>query len=91
MDTARVLGALREFYAHSPFVRVTDGAPRVKDIVASNYAHLSAVASGKHACGDVHRRQPEQGRGGRRRAMDEPHVRLLPEAAGLTAPAAGWT
>src|SRR4029453_11629705 len=31
-DTARVLAGLREFYAHSPFVRVTDTAPRVKDV-----------------------------------------------------------
>ena len=31
----------------APFVRVLDNAPRVKDIVASNYAHLSAVANGR--------------------------------------------
>jgi hypothetical protein len=31
----------------APFVRVLDNAPRVKDIVASNYAHLPACANGK--------------------------------------------
>ena len=74
-DTAGALAALREFYAHSPFVRVTDSAPRIKEIVASNYAQLSAVANGQDDRRDVRRRQPEQGRGGRRRAMDESHLR----------------
>ena len=44
LETADVLAALRDFYAHAPFVRVTAEAPRIKDVVASNYAHLSAVA-----------------------------------------------
>ncbi len=42
-----MLALLREFYAHSPFVHVTDAAPRVKNVVTSNYAHLSAVANGR--------------------------------------------
>ena len=46
-DTATVLAKLREYYAGAPFVRVLDTAPRVKDIVASNYAHLSAAANGR--------------------------------------------
>src|SRR3982751_5866049 len=46
-DAAQAVALLREFYAGQPFVRVLDSAPRVKDIVASNYAHLSAVANGK--------------------------------------------
>src|SRR6185312_14709990 len=40
IDTPRMLAALREFYAGSPFVRVTDSAPRVKDVATTNYAHL---------------------------------------------------
>src|ERR1700722_10764028 len=47
LDTPRVLAALRDFYARSPFVRVSERAPRVKEIAASNYAHLSAVANGR--------------------------------------------
>jgi N-acetyl-gamma-glutamyl-phosphate reductase common form len=46
-DSAAVIGMLREFYSGCPFVRVLDSAPRVKDIVSSNYAHLSAAANGK--------------------------------------------
>ena len=41
------VGQIREFYAGAPFVRVLDNAPRVKDIVASNYAHLSAASNGR--------------------------------------------
>ena len=35
-DAASMVNMLREYYAGSPFVRVLDNAPRVKDIVASN-------------------------------------------------------
>ena len=42
-----MIDLLREFYAGAPFVRVLDTAPRMKDIVASNYAHLSAAANGR--------------------------------------------
>ncbi|MFO1425478.1 MAG: N-acetyl-gamma-glutamyl-phosphate reductase [Steroidobacteraceae bacterium] len=47
VDTAGALARLREYYAGAPFVRVLESAPRVKDIVASNYAHLSAAANGR--------------------------------------------
>ncbi|MEY4376657.1 MAG: hypothetical protein RJB26_1207 [Pseudomonadota bacterium] len=47
MKTADVLAALRAFYAGQPFVRVLDEAPRVKDVVTSNYAHVSAAADGQ--------------------------------------------
>ena len=50
-DSAAVIAMLREFYAGARFVRVRDNAPRVKDIVASNYAHLSASANGKTVAG----------------------------------------
>ena len=42
-----MVGMLREFYAGAPFVRVLDNAPRVKDLVASNYAPPLAVANGR--------------------------------------------
>ena len=47
LDSREVLHALREFYAHSPFVQVLDSAPRVKDVVTSNQARLSATANGR--------------------------------------------
>jgi len=46
LDSAALLGTLREFYSSAPFVSVSEQAPRVKDVAASNYAHLSAVARG---------------------------------------------
>ncbi len=47
LDTAGAIAALRGFYAGKPFVRVLDEPPRMKDVVASNYAHVSAVADGR--------------------------------------------
>ena len=55
-DSARILGALREYYAGSPFVHVGDAPPRVKDVASSNYARLSAVERRPHRGGDVRHR-----------------------------------
>jgi N-acetyl-gamma-glutamyl-phosphate reductase common form len=90
LDTKGAIAALREFYAHSPFVRVTDSAPRVKEIVASNYAHLSAAVSGKTiAVMCVVDNLNKGAAGGAVQWMNRLYG--LPETAGLTAPAAGWT
>ncbi|MAT71159.1 MAG: N-acetyl-gamma-glutamyl-phosphate reductase [Planctomycetaceae bacterium] len=35
------LAALREFYAHEPFVRVVDGAPATKHVVGGNWCDLT--------------------------------------------------
>ena len=35
-------------YAEDPFVHVVDGMPRLKDVVASNYAQLGAAADGEN-------------------------------------------
>jgi N-acetyl-gamma-glutamyl-phosphate reductase len=89
-DTARVLAALREFYAHSPFVRVTDSAPRVKDVATSNYAHLSATASGRTlAVMCVVDNLNKGAAGGAVQWMNR--IYGLPETAGLITPAPGWT
>jgi N-acetyl-gamma-glutamyl-phosphate reductase common form len=90
VDAPRVLAALRDFYAHSPFVRVTERAPRVKEIAASNYAHLSAVTDGRTVAVMCAVDNLNKGAAGgavqwMNRMFD------LPETAGLTAPAAGWT
>src|SRR5262249_52569823 len=47
VDTARVLASLRDFYAGCPFIRVSEQAPRVKEVATSNYAHLSAATNGR--------------------------------------------
>ena len=90
VDTKGVITQLREFYAHSPFVRVLDGAPRLKDIVASNYAHLSAAANGRTiAVMCVVDNLNKGAAGGAVQWMNR--LCGLPETAGLSAPAAGWT
>jgi N-acetyl-gamma-glutamyl-phosphate reductase len=89
-DTAQVLAALRSFYAHAPFVRILDQAPRMKDVVASNYAHLSAVARGRTvAVLCVIDNLAKGAAGGALQWMNR--MFDLPETAGLTAPAPGWT
>jgi N-acetyl-gamma-glutamyl-phosphate reductase len=92
LDTARVLAALRDFYAGvgSPFIRVSERVPHVKEVAASNYAHLSAVANGRTVAVMCALDNLNKGAAGgavqwMNRMFD------LPETAGLTAPAPGWT
>ena len=78
------------FYAGRPFVRVLDEPPRVKDVVASNYAHLSAAADGRTiVVMSVVDNLVKGAAGGAMQWMN----RLLgfDETDGLTAPAPGWT
>jgi N-acetyl-gamma-glutamyl-phosphate reductase common form len=90
LDAPRVLAALRDFYAQSPFVRVSERAPRVKEIAASNYAHLSAVANGRTvAVMCVIDNLNKGAAGGAVQWMNR--IFDLPETSGLTAPAPGWT
>lgn len=89
-DSVRVCAALREFYADAPFVRVTDSPPRVKDVVTSNYAHLSAVATGRTvAVMCVIDNLNKGAAGGAVQWMNR--LFAIPETAGLTACAPGWT
>lgn len=90
LDTAAALAALRGFYAGRPFVRVLDEPPRMKDVVTSNYAHLSAVADGNTiVVMSVVDNLVKGAAGGAMQWMN----RLLgfDETDGLTAPAPGWT
>jgi len=90
LDTAGAIARLREFYSGSPFVRVLDAAPRVKDVVASNYAHLSAAANGRSvAVMCVVDNLTKGAAGGAVQWMNR--LFKLPETAGLTSPAPGWT
>lgn len=89
-DTARLLALFRDFYAGAVFVQVTDQAPRIKDIVASNFAHLSATAKGSTVAVMCAVDNLNKGAAGgavqwMNRLFD------LPDVTGLTAPAAGWT
>jgi N-acetyl-gamma-glutamyl-phosphate reductase common form len=90
LEATEVLAVLREFYADAPFVRVSERAPRVKDVVASNYAHLSAAARGNTVAVLCAIDNLTKGAaGGAIQWMN----RMLgfAETTGLTAPAPGWT
>jgi N-acetyl-gamma-glutamyl-phosphate reductase len=88
--TADVLAALRDTYAGAPFVRISDAPPRLKDIASSNYATLSASAEGSTvAVFSVLDNLNKGAAGGAMQWMNR--LFGLPETAGLTAPAPGWT
>ncbi len=90
VDTAGAIAAMRTFYAGRPFVRVLDDPPRMKDVVTSNYAHLSAASDGQTiAVMAVVDNLVKGAAGGALQWMN----RLLgfDETEGLAAPAPGWT
>lgn len=90
LDTPELLEALRRFYADSPFVRITDSAPRMKDVVTSNYVHMSGSArAGTLVVMAVIDNLTKGAAGGAVQWMN----RLLgwPETCGLLAPAPGWS
>ncbi|MEP7313594.1 MAG: N-acetyl-gamma-glutamyl-phosphate reductase [Pseudomonadota bacterium] len=88
--TAELLAALQQFYAHSPFIAVSEQAPRMKDIVGSNYARLGLASNGRTvAVMSVLDNLNKGAAGGAVQWMNR--LLDLPETAGLTAPAAGWT
>jgi N-acetyl-gamma-glutamyl-phosphate reductase len=82
--------ALRDYYDQSVFVRVGGELPRVKDVVASNYAQLSGVAHGNSVAVMCAIDNLTKGAaGGAVQWMN----RMLgyEETAGLMQAAAGWT
>jgi N-acetyl-gamma-glutamyl-phosphate reductase len=89
MTASQVNEALREYYRGATFVRVDDEPPKMKDIAATNYAALHAVADGDTivVC-SVSDNLLKGAAGGSLQWAN----RLLgfPESTGLTAPAAGW-
>ena len=90
MSGAEALAALASYYKQAPFVKVTDRAPRVKDVATSNFAHLSAATNGRSiAVMSVLDNLTKGAAGGAVQWMN----RLLgiDETAGLLAPAPGWT
>jgi N-acetyl-gamma-glutamyl-phosphate reductase len=89
-DSAALLDALRGFYDGAPFVAVGNAPPRVKDVAGSNYARLSIAANGRSvAVMSVLDNLNKGAAGGAMQWMNR--LLGLPETAGLTAPAAGWT
>jgi len=90
LHTAQLLEALRAFYADAPFVLVKEHPPRVKDVVASNYAHISGAVRGDTLAVLCAIDNLTKGAaGGAMQWMNR--MFALPESCGLTAPAPGWT
>ena len=88
--SSQALEMLTAYYQDCPFVRVTEAAPRVKDVATSNYANLSAVTNGTSiAVMAVLDNLNKGAAGGGMQWMN----RLLgfDESTGLTAAAPGWT
>ena len=90
LTTHELVAALREYYDQSVFVRVSGELPRVKDVVASNFAEISGVAQGQTVAVMCTIDNLTKGAaGGAVQWMN----RMLghEETAGLMAPAPGWT
>jgi N-acetyl-gamma-glutamyl-phosphate reductase len=90
IKTADVIAVLSDYYRSAFFVRVGNEMPRVKDVAASNFAKLSAVADGSTlAVMCVIDNLVKGAAGGAMQWMNR--LLELEETTGLTAPAAGWT
>jgi N-acetyl-gamma-glutamyl-phosphate reductase common form len=89
-NSLELLEAFAKFYEHSPFVTVSAQPPRIKDVAGSNYARLSVASDGDTiAVMSVLDNLNKGAAGGAVQWMNR--LLGLPETAGLTAPAAGWT
>ena len=90
MAGAELRAVLAAFYAGQPFVRVLADPPRLKDVVASNYAHLSATANGPTvAVMSVIDNLTKGAAGGAVQWLNR--MFGWDAATGLAAPAPGWT
>jgi N-acetyl-gamma-glutamyl-phosphate reductase len=90
LDSATLQSALQDYYRGQFFVRVSADAPRIRDVVTSNFANLSAAANGSTVAVMCAIDNLTKGAaGGAVQWMN----RMLgfDETAGLTAPAPGWT
>ena len=89
MSGSQVNDALREYYRGCAFVRVDAEPPKMKDIVATNYAAMHAVVNGDTIV--VFSVTDNLLKGAAGGSIQWANRLLgLPETMGLTAPAAGW-
>jgi len=86
----QVVERLSAFYESAPFVCVVDQPPRVKDVVGSNYARIGVATRGDHFAAMIVIDNLVKGAaGGAVQWMNR--LWGMPETAGLTASAVGWT
>jgi N-acetyl-gamma-glutamyl-phosphate reductase len=89
LATGAVRGAFESYYAGAPFVRVVDGAPKLKDVVGSNYCHIGiAEANGAVVVMSAIDNLLKGAAGGAVQWMNR--LWSLPETTGLLAPATPW-
>jgi N-acetyl-gamma-glutamyl-phosphate reductase common form len=89
-SAAEISAALRDFYAGHAFVRVLDEAPRLKDVVSSNFAQLAVSTNGRTvAVMSVLDNLTKGAAGGAVQWINR--MFGWPDATGLAAPAPGWT
>lgn len=90
IKTAELIAALTDFYRNSPFIRVTNEMPHVKDVAGSNYAFISAATNGDSvAVMCVIDNLVKGAAGGAMQWLNRLYG--FDDTLGLTAPAAGWT
>jgi N-acetyl-gamma-glutamyl-phosphate reductase len=81
--------AFSRYYAGAPFVRVVDGAPKLKHVVGSNYCHIGvAQADGAVVVMSAIDNLLKGAAGGAVQWMNR--LWALPETAGLLSPATPW-
>ncbi|HET6629164.1 MAG TPA: N-acetyl-gamma-glutamyl-phosphate reductase [Woeseiaceae bacterium] len=84
-----VLQAFDDYYAHAEFVRVIDGTPKLKDVIASNYCHIGVAAeNGTVVVTSAIDNLVKGAAGGAVQWMNR--LWSLPETCGLLAPATPW-
>lgn len=85
-----VAGAFRKYYEGAAFVRIVDGQPKLKNVVASNYCHIGiGQAEGVVAVMSAIDNLVKGAAGGAVQWMNR--LWSLPETSGLLSPATGWT
>ena len=90
MSTGDALQVYREYYSAADFIRVLDGTPRLKDVVASNFAYLNAATADRNIVITCAIDNLVKGAaGGAMQWMNR--LWALPESTGLQNPAPGWT
>jgi N-acetyl-gamma-glutamyl-phosphate reductase len=81
--------AFHRYYAAAPFVHIVDGAPKLKDVVASNHCHIGvAEADGAVVVMSAIDNLVKGAAGGALQWMNR--LWSLPETSGLLSPATAW-
>jgi len=88
VETLRAI--YESYYENAPFVRIVDGTPRIKNVVASNHCHIGVAAKDNTVVVmSVIDNLVKGAAGGAVQWMNR--LWSLPEEAGLQAPAPAWT